>query len=71
MSEALIPPVARPETTRPGGAVMLPAVIVDAGPAALRRDAAEDLGAAGAGRLTRGRVQRKAGEERAQVWSGV
>ena len=40
-------------------------------PATLRRDAAEDLGAAGAGRLTRGRVQRKAGEERAQVWSGV
>ena len=28
-------------------------------PAALRRDAAEDLGAAGAGRLTRGRVQRR------------
>ena len=32
----------------------------------------EDLGAAGAGRLTRGRVQRSPpGEERAQVWSGV
>ena len=28
-------------------------------PAALRRDAAEDLGAAGAGRLTRGQVQRR------------
>ena len=28
-------------------------------PATLRRDAAEDLGAAGAGRLTRGRVQRR------------
>ena len=37
MSEALLPPVARPETTRPGGAVVLPAVIVDAGPAAVER----------------------------------
>ena len=41
-------------------------------PAALRRHAEEDLGAASAGRLTRGRVQRSPlGEERAQVWSGV
>ena len=31
MSEALMPTVARPEITRPGGAVVLPAVIVDAG----------------------------------------
>ena len=31
MSEALLPTVARPEITRPGGAVVLPAVIVDAG----------------------------------------
>ena len=37
MSEALLPPVARPEITRPGGAVVLPAVIVDAGPAAVER----------------------------------
>ena len=37
MSEALVPTVARPETTRPGGAVVLPAVIVDAGPAAVER----------------------------------
>ena len=37
MSEALMPTVARPEITRPGGAVMLPAVIVDAGPAAVER----------------------------------
>ena len=37
MSEALLPPVARPETTRPGGAFVLPAVIVDAGPAAVER----------------------------------
>ena len=37
MSEALTPTVARPEITRPGGAVMLPAVIVDAGPAAVER----------------------------------
>ena len=37
MSEALLPPVVRPEITRPGGAVMLPAVIVDAGPAAVER----------------------------------
>ena len=36
MSEALLPTVARPEITRPGGAVMLPAVIVYAGPAANR-----------------------------------
>ena len=35
MSEALMPTVARPEITRPGGAVVLPAVIVDAGPAAV------------------------------------
>ena len=37
MSEALMPTVARPEITRPGGAVVLPAVIVDAGPAAVER----------------------------------
>ena len=37
MSEALLPTVARPEITRPGGAVVLPAVIVDAGPAAVER----------------------------------
>ena len=37
MSEALRPPVARPAITRPGGAVVLPAVIVDAGPAAVAR----------------------------------
>ena len=41
-------------------------------PAAVRRHAAQDLGTAGAGRLTRGRVQRSPpGEERAHVWSGV
>ena len=41
-------------------------------PAAVRRHAAEDLGATGAGRLTRDRVQRSPpGEERAQAWSGV
>ena len=37
MSEALLPTVVRPEITRPGGAVVLPAVIVDAGPAAVER----------------------------------
>ena len=37
MSEALMPTVARPEITRRGGAVVLPAVIVDAGPAAVER----------------------------------
>ena len=37
MSEVLLPTVARPEITRPGGAVVLPAVIVDAGPAAVER----------------------------------
>ena len=37
MSEVLMPTVARPEITRPGGAVVLPAVIVDAGPAAVER----------------------------------
>ena len=37
MSEALMPTVARPEITRPGWAVVLPAVIVDAGPAAVER----------------------------------
>ena len=37
MSEALMPTLARPEITRPGGAVVLPAVIVDAGPAAVER----------------------------------
>ena len=37
MSEALMPTVARPEITRPGGAVVLPAVIVDVGPAAVER----------------------------------
>ena len=37
MSEALLPPVARPAITRPGWAVVLPAVIVDAGPAAVER----------------------------------
>ena len=37
MSEVLMPTVDRPEITRPGGAVVLPAVIVDAGPAAVER----------------------------------
>ena len=37
MSEALMPTVARPEITRPGWAVVLPAVIVDAGPEAVER----------------------------------
>ena len=37
MSETLMPTVARPEIARPGTAVALPAVIVDAGPAAVER----------------------------------
>ena len=69
-------PAAVGENWRPAGeacAVLLaPAGGRSSKPATLRRDAAEDLGAAGAGRLTRGRVQRSPpGEERAQVWSGV
>ena len=56
-------PAAVGENWRPAGeacAVLLaPAGGRASEPATLRRDAAEDLGAAGASRLTRGRVQRR------------
>ena len=56
-------PAAAGENRRPAGEarqiLLAPAGGRASEPAALRRDAAEDLGAAGAGRLTRGRVQRR------------
>ena len=56
-------PAAAGENRRPAGEarqiLLAPAGGRSSEPAALRRDAAEDLGAAGAGRLTRGRVQRR------------
>ena len=56
-------PAATGENRRPAGEarqiLLAPAGGRSSEPAALRRDAAEDLGAAGAGRLTRGRVQRR------------
>ena len=66
-------PAAAGENRRPAGEarqiLLAPAGGRSSEPAALRRDAAEDLGATGAGRLTPSAT--KAGEERTKVWSGV
>ena len=61
MSETLMPTVARPAITGPGGAVVLPAVIVDAGPAAVERFL-EFFAAAVANDRTRAAYARAAGQ---------
>ena len=61
MSETLMPTVARPAITGPGAAVALPAVIVDAGPAAVERFL-EFFAAAVANARTRAAYARAAGQ---------
>ena len=61
MSEALVPTVARGEIASPGAAVALPAVIVDAGPAAVERFL-EFFAAAVANARTRAAYARAAGQ---------
>ena len=61
MSEALVPTVARGEIASPGAAVALPAVIVDAGPAAVERFL-EFFAAAVANARTRAAYARVAGQ---------
>ena len=67
MSEALMPAAAQPEIARPGAAVALPEVIVDAGPAAVERFL-EFFAAAIANERTRAAYGRAAG--RFLAWCG-
>ena len=68
-------PAAAGENRRPAGEarqiLLAPAGGRSSEPAAVRRHAAEDLGAAGAGRLTRGRVQRRLAKKGHKCGAGV
>ena len=68
-------PAAAGENRRPAGeacqVLLAPAGRRASDPAAVRRDAAEDLGAASAGRIAADRLPRNSGEETAHVWTSV
>ena len=68
-------PAAAGENQRPAGeacqVLLAPAGRRASDPSAVRRHAAEDLGAASAGRIAGDRLPRNSGEETAHVWTSV